>query len=426
MINRVSLFSKSRDFYMIIAIILFISSYSLLIQYNNYKNLTRFDTALVTATVQKHYEKIRYSKKGKKREVQILKLKSQKGFIFYSSTKTSTKLNVGQALKLEIWVKRVTFYEYLSSFYAFSKIISISLKPSLKEKLNTFIASQHKNSEITHIYQALFSAKSLEYSVQQKFSALGISHLIAISGFHLGVLSALLFFLLKFPYKFFQNRYFPYRNYHVDSFFVIATILLGYLLFLETPPSLLRAFVMLLVGFALYDRGVELISMQTLILSGVLLLAFFPRLLFSIGFWLSMAGVFYIFLFLIHFKHLKKIWQFILIPIWVYILMLPYSLILFGNFSLYHPLSILWTSLFTLFYPLSIALHTVGHGNILDSLLESLLSLNQETIVLHLSRFNLIIPIILSILSSFKKSFLYLLLLYSSLMLLYALSALSQ
>ena len=423
MINRVSLFAQRRDFYMIIAITIVIAIYSILIEFNNYKNLTRFNSALVTVTVQKHYEKIRYSKKGKKRKVQILKLKSSKGFTFYSSTKTSTRLHVEQTLQLEIWVKRVTFYEYLSGFYAYSKIISKSSKPSYKEKLNTFIASQHEDSKIAQIYQALFSARPLEYDLQKKFSELGISHLIAISGFHLSVLSALLFFLLKYPYKFLQNRYFPYRNYHVDSFFIIATILLAYLLFLGYPPSLLRAFFMLIVGFILYDRGIEVVSMQTLGVSAILLLAFFPRLLFSIGFWLSIAGVFYIFLFLIYFKHLKKIWQFVFIPFWVYLLMLPYSLILFGNFSLYHPLSILWTSLFTLFYPLSIALHIFGIGDLLDSFLNGLLSLHNTATLIKISNYQLLIPIILSILTLLNRYGIYLLLSYSFYIFIYALSS---
>ena len=422
MLERVSLFNKREDFYMIITLIFFITTFSLLVEYNNYKNLTRFDSALVIATIQKHYLKTRYSKKGKKREVQILKLKSDNGFTFYTSTKPSTKLHVGETLKLEIWVKKVSFYQYLNTFYAFSKILTLSKKSNLKQKLNTFISSQHADNNITQIYQALFTAKALNYTLQKKFSELGISHLIAISGFHLNVLSALLLFLLKLPYKFFQNRYFCYRNYHVDSFFLIATILLTYLLFLESPPSLLRAFVMLVVGFILFDRGVEVISMQTLLLSAILLLAIFPKLLFSLGFWLSIAGVFYIFLFLIHYKHLNKIWQFFIIPFWVYFLMLPYSLIIFGNFSFYHPLSILWTSLFTLFYPLSIALHIIGYGDMLDSFLKSLLSLNQQTILLDLNNYQLIMPIILSIVSIFKKSFLHLLLLYSFLILFYALS----
>jgi len=232
--------------------------------------------------------------------------------------------------------------------------------PHLKQKLSSFINRQHTNTNIAALYNALFLASPLPKAMQIQFSKLGISHLIAISGFHLGVLAAILFFLFKYPYKILQNRYFPYRSYKRDSFIFISLILLGYLLFLDSPPSLLRAFAMLIVGFVLYDRGIQVISMQTLLVTILLLLALFPKLIFSIGFWLSISGVFYIFLFLIHFKEISKIKQFVLLPFWVYLMMLPYSLAIFGNFSLYHPLSILWTSLFTLFYPLSIALHVMG------------------------------------------------------------------
>ena len=240
-----------------------------------------------------------------------------------------------------------------------------------------------------------------------------VFHLVAISGFHLGVLSALLFFLFKYPYKFFQNRYFPYRSYKRDSFVAISLVLLSYLLFLDSPPSLLRAFAMLIIGFILYDRGIKIISMLTLLLTVVLLISFFPRLFLSIGFWLSVSGVFYIFLFLIHFKELSKVWQFVLIPFWVYLLMLPYSIIIFGNFSIYHPLSILWTSIFTLFYPLSICLHLINQGDLLDRTLQSLLRLNTGEIKISLDWMWLVAQIALSLISVHKKSFVYLLLIFS-------------
>ncbi|MFT7861168.1 MAG: ComEC/Rec2 family competence protein, partial [Sulfurimonas sp.] len=190
---------------------------------------------------------------------------------------------------------------------------------------------------------------------------------------HLGILSGVLFLLLKFPYRLLQNRYFPYRNIKRDLMILIAFTLLVYTLFLDSPPSLLRAFVMLVIGFILYDRGVKIISMQTLLLTVMLILAFFPRLFFSIGLWLSVAGVFFIFLFLLYFQDKKPVWNFILLPIFVYIMMLPFSLAIFGNFSLLHPLSIIYTTLFTLFYPLSFLLHLLGYGALLDPLLHSLL-----------------------------------------------------
>ncbi|MCB5267736.1 MAG: ComEC/Rec2 family competence protein, partial [Candidatus Cloacimonetes bacterium] len=84
-----------------------------------------------------------------------------------------------------------------------------------------------------------------------------MSHLLAISGFHLGVLSTVLFFLVRPMYRLFQKRYFPYAHANRDTFIFVACCLLLYMLFLGTPPSLLRAFGMLVVGFVLYDRGYE-------------------------------------------------------------------------------------------------------------------------------------------------------------------------
>lgn len=410
MIEKVSLFSSKREVLIFFFISAFIVVYTLLIEYNNYKNLTQFDSALVNATILKQYSKTKTTKSGKLKKYQVLKLKGERGFSFYSTAKENFPLSVGKKIELEIWAGKISFYEYMSSFYAFSKIINADSKFSQKERLNHFIAGQHSDKKIANTYQALYTAKPLNAEIQSKFSALGISHLVAISGFHLGVLSALLFFLFKYPYRFFQNRYFTYRSYKRDSFVVISLALLSYLLFLDSPPSLLRAFAMLIIGFILYDRGIKIISMLTLLLTVVLLISFFPRLFLSIGFWLSVSGVFYIFLFLIHFKHLSKLWQFILIPFWVYILMLPYSIIIFGNFSIYHPLSIIWTSLFTIFYPLSIFLHLINYGDILDNMLRLLMNLATGDIKIILNWKWLLVQITISLLSIYKKSFLYLLL----------------
>lgn len=409
MIERVSLFNTRRDYVLFFFITALIATYALLIEYNNYKNLTQFDSNIVNATILKQYTKTKTTKKDKLKTYQVLKLKASKGFSFYSSVKKSFPLSVGKEVELEIWAGKITFYEYMTSFYAFSKILTLNEDISYKQELNSLISTQHRDENISNLYQALYTATPLNAELQTKFSSLGISHLIAISGFHLGVLSALLFFLFKYPYKFFQNRYFPYRSYKIDSFIVISLALLSYLLFLDSPPSLLRAFVMLVIGFILYDRGIKILSFLTLLLTVVFIISFFPRLLFSIGFWLSVSGVFYIFLFLIHFKHLSRIWQFILVPFWVYILMLPYSIVIFGNFSLYHPLSIIWTTLFTLFYPLSILLHIINFGDFFDTVLASLINLATSKTQIDLNWKWLILYLVLSLTSAYKKSLLFLL-----------------
>lgn len=413
-LERVELFNK-KEFLSFLLLCLLILSYSLLINFQEYKNLTRFDSYILNATVLKQYIKTKNSK-----SYQVLKLKTDSAITFYTGAKESFEDVKGKELTLEVFAGKVSFYEYLTSFYSFTRVQNINETKTLKQELDSYIASQHKSENITNIYQALFSATPLNKDLQTTFSTLGVSHLLAISGFHLGVLSGLLFFLMKPLYNFFQDRYFPYRNSKSDIFVMVAISLLIYLNFLDSPPSLLRAFAMLIIGFVLYDRGIKIISMQTLLLTAILLLALFPKLLFSLGFWLSISGVFYIFLFMIHFKHLSKIWQFIIIPFWVYILMLPYSLVIFSNFSIYHPLSIIWTTLFTIFYPLSIFLHLIGLGNLFDGVLESFISLAQSQASVELDSKWLILHIILSLVSIYKKSLVWLLLAFSLSFFIYA------
>jgi competence protein ComEC len=411
-LERVELISSKRDVYLLFALFFTLLAFSFSFEYYKYYELTKFDSQLVHATVLKQYTKTKTTKKGRTKSYQVLKLKSDDGFTFYSMASTKVPNYKGRDVELEVWAGKISFLEYLKGFFAFSKIRNVDTAQTLNDTIEKKITQQHSRQEIQDIYKALFLAKALPYDLQKRFSNLGISHLIAISGFHLGVLSALLFFLIKYPYRYLQNHYFPYRSYKRDTFMFITLTLLVYMLFIGSPPSLLRAFVMLVVGFVLYERGIKIISMQTLLLSALLIVALFPRLIFSIGLFLSLSGVFYIFLFLIHFKDKSKIWQFAALPFWVYLMMLPYSLVIFGNFSLYHPLSILWTSLFTLFYPLSILLHLLGIGSLFDQPLQMLLNVDPHAVHLKISSFWLLLEIGLSLLAVFKREALYLLLGY--------------
>jgi competence protein ComEC len=420
MIERVSLFNSKKEtlYFFLLSLVLFFISISF--EFYSYKKFTAFNSQLVNVTVLKQYKKTKLKENGKSKTYTVLKLKSDTGLIFYTIASKNLPSVKERMLELEIWAGDISFYEYLRTFFSFSKIIEVQKDDSLKARISSHVQTQHTEANLASIYEALFLAKPLGWELQKRFSSLGVSHLIAISGFHLGVLSAILFFLIKVPYKFLQNRYFPYRSYRVDSFFIIASVLLLYLLFLESPPSLLRAFMMLLVGFILYDRGVKIISMQTLLVSVILLLALLPKLFFSLGFWLSVGGVFYIFLFLIHFKKLPKWWQFFLLPIWIYLMMLPYSLGIFANFSLYHPLSILWTSLFVIFYPLSLLFHILGFGDMLDFALRFLLELDVQERTVELDPVWLGVEILLSILSIYRRYFLFILLFFCTAIFIYS------
>ncbi|MBN2782981.1 MAG: ComEC/Rec2 family competence protein [Campylobacterales bacterium] len=407
-LEKVHLFSNKREILFFGFISLFILSYSLLIEYQHYKQLSRFDSAITDAKVLKQYIKTKNSK-----TYQVLKLKSDDGFTFYTTASKSFQDVTGKKLRLEIFPKELTFYKFLTQFYAFSYVLEIDENSSIKNKLNSYIDAAHDDKDIASIYKALYSAEGLEYELQRVFSSLGVSHLLAISGFHLGVLATVFYFIITPIYRFFQDRYFPYRNSKTDIFIPISIILFSYLLFLEAPPSLLRAFCMLIIAFLLYDRHIDVLSMQTLLITVIVILIFFPKLFFSIGFWLSVAGVFYIFLFLKEFEDMGKIKTFLLLPIFVYLTMLPYSVVIFGGFSIYHPLSIIWTTLFSIFYPLSILVHLIGFGDILVPLLQTLISLDSSNHKLQISYTYLYIHIILSFLALYKKLFFWVLIFYS-------------
>lgn len=420
MIERVELFQTKKDLLLLFILFITLLSFSLLYEYYNYRQLTKFDSALVKAEVRKQYLKTKTTKHGKEKAYQVLQLKAVDGFTFYTTAKKEFQDVTGKEIELEIFIDKLSFYEYMKQFFAYSKIIQVHPTSTAKNNLGTLIEEQHQEKKFAQVYEALYLAKPLPKELQTTFANLGLSHLIAISGFHLGIITAFLFFLIKYPYKFFQNRYFPYRNYKRDNFIAIIFILLFYTLFLDAPPSLLRAFVMLVIGFTLYDRGIKIISMQTLLLTVLFILALFPRLFFSIGFWLSVAGVGYIFLFIIYFKESKKLWQFLLLPIFVYMMMLPYSLSIFGNFSIIHPLSIIYTTLFTLFYPLTVLLHVFRFGGILDPLLEFLITTDTEAVKILLDLKILGVFVVLSLGSIFNKYLFYILNLFAFSIFVYA------
>ncbi len=364
MLERVELFDEKEDYLYFFLFALALLAVSLSIEFYHYTQLKNRKTAVIQAHVLNEYIKTTSQKSYK-----VIKLRSNHGATFYTTASTRFHSVKDKEVLIKIYTSRLTFFSYLKGFYVKGWFVKTLQSHSLKNELDRYLHSLHKENDIYRIYAALYLAKPLTYELYNRFSALGISHLFAISGLHLGILSFVVYFFLFWLYKPFHNRYFPYRNIKRDTFIATIFVLFFYLDFLDFPPSLVRSFGMLAVGFFLYDRGVEVISLQTLFIAVVLILALFPRLAFSLGFWLSVSGVYYILLFLVHFKNLALWKQFLLIPIWVYLTMLPVTLYIFNNFSFWHPFSVVLSILFSLFYPLSLALHIVGLGDALEPLL---------------------------------------------------------
>jgi competence protein ComEC len=365
-LERVGLFD-TRSFLVFLFGIFCIALLSLSFEYYKFSELKSFDDAEIEAVVISQYLKTKNSK-----TYTILKLKAFGKNIYIRASKDIKNLR-GRTLKLRIWTKNIDFLEYLKGFYIHSVILHVRAELALKERLNRAISLQHKDVVLKELYGALFSASPMSSELRKKLSALGVTHLFAISGFHLGVLAFMLIVMFSLPYHFFQERYFPYRNRKRDIFIFSIFVMLAYLLFLGWVPSLIRAFVMLVIGFILYDRHIKVISMQSLLVSILILLALWPTLVFSLGFYLSVSGVFYIFVFLKYFSSLNRVLMLTGVSIWVYLMMLPISLYIFHTFSILHPISIVWSIAFLPIYIISLLLHLIDQGAIFDTYLLYLL-----------------------------------------------------
>ncbi len=343
---------------------------NLYLEYLNYQKLDFSKPTSLNAQILLQYPKIKDQK-----TYFVLKLQS-KGMIFYSTIKEPLKDLQYRHAQFFGRIKSCSFLESLKSCFFQTYSFSLTRKQDFKSHLRHFIDSAHSNALAGNLYRALFIGDSLNKDLRDRANALGINHLLAISGFHLGILSASVYFLFSLFYTPLQKRYFPYRNAFYDIGVLVWVFLLGYLLLLDFLPSFFRAFLMGLLGFLACFFGVRLLSFKLLILACCIAIALLPKLLFSVGFLLSVCGVWYIFLFLKHtqifFKtssFLRRSFQAISLSALVFLNMLIIAHAFFPMFSPYQLFSIPLGLIFIVFFPLSLLLHAVGLGSLLDRLL---------------------------------------------------------
>jgi competence protein ComEC len=377
-IEKPQLFESVQGFVATILFLSLIVLFRVILSYHAYQDFIQKPFYYTYATVLHAYEK----RQGNRR-YQVLKLLSDEGLRFYTTTHYKRDYN-HHRLRLQLFpTKEITFWEYLGGFYLKSTIKKEQrLSISFKERLLAKVAKQHSTEEMTLFYQAIFFATMISHELREVIALLGVSHLVALSGFHLGILWGVVFGGLLLLYRPVQQRYFPYR-YALFDVGVVAMVSLGiYVWFVGSPPSLIRAFAMVLMGWGLLMAGMALVSFRSLALIVALLLALLPSLVVSIAFWLSVAGVFYIFLMLHYSQGIsERIVSLVLIPVGIFILMMPIIHMVFPMTSLYQLLSPLLSLLFILFYPLAILLHLFGVGGLFDALLMMLFSLPKASAI---------------------------------------------
>ncbi|WP_181369839.1 ComEC/Rec2 family competence protein [Helicobacter pylori] len=343
---------------------------NLYLEYLNYQKLDFSKPTSLNAQILLQYPKTKDQK-----TYFVLKLQS-KNMIFYTTIKEPLKNLQYRHAQFFGKIKSCSFLESLKSCFFQTYSFSLTRKHNFKSHLRHFIDSAHENALVGNLYRALFIGDSLNKDLRDRANALGINHLLAISGFHLGILSVSVYFLFSLFYTPLQKRYFPYRNAFYDIGVLVWVFLLGYLLLLDFLPSFFRAFLMGLLGFLACFFGVRILSFKLLVLACCIAIALLPKLLFSVGFLLSVCGVWYIFLFLKHtqifFKtssFLARSFQAISLSTLVFLNMLIIAHAFFPMFSPYQLFSIPLGLIFIVFFPLSLFLHAVGLGSLLDHIL---------------------------------------------------------
>ncbi|MFW3342262.1 ComEC/Rec2 family competence protein [Aliarcobacter butzleri] len=199
-----------------------------------------------------------------KEKFDVIKLKGD-GFEFFASFSKDENIKKLDLINVVFDTRNITFYTYLKGF--FTKILyfeRVEKQSNLKEKIIKNIEENHDDFMIRELFNALFLAIPVSSQLRDIITAYGIAHVVALSGFHIVVLSFVIYWILYFPYSFFQNKYFPYRNRRFDILLITMAILFYYLLLTDIVPSLLRAFVLFSLGLYLLRSNIKVISYLTL------------------------------------------------------------------------------------------------------------------------------------------------------------------
>lgn len=368
------------------------------IEYSKYQELIYEEVYETQVEIVNIYEKDK---------VNVLKLKNR-NFEFFTSVNKDSNLNKLDLIQIAFLTKRIDFISYLKGFYAktiyFDKL---QKDETFKDKIVNKINSNHQNPQINEVFNALFLAIPVSKELRDTFANYGITHLIALSGFHLSVLSFLIYWIIYFPYDFFHKRYFPYRNKKFDLLLISLILLFFYLILTDVVASLLRAFIMLSLGIFLLRSNIKLISFTNLLITFLIIITFLPKYIFSISLWFSLSGVFYIFLYIKYFNELKSIIiKLLLFNFWIYFAMNPIVHYFFINTTYEQLYSPFITIAFTLFYPIELFAHLLGFAGIFDKYLEVFLSKEFVVFDVTTSLFIFLLYIFLSFASiGSKKAF---------------------
>lgn len=156
-------------------------------------------------------------------------------------------------------------------------------KPPLFAKIKIAVKDglmlKAKGESANFIYAMLFGDSSaLSKDLKTNFSKVGAAHIFAVSGLHIGIIAAIIFFFTK-------------RLKEYKRFIILSLILIGYAFICGFSPSVVRAVAMISIFMLSRLFGLRNDSISTLSVAACVLLIFNPINLFDLSFLMSFLAV---------------------------------------------------------------------------------------------------------------------------------------
>lgn len=175
---------------------------------------------------------------------------------------------------------------------------------------------------------------SLSDELKEEYSVSGASHVLALSGLHLGIIYAILSLL------------FSRRRWQIVSQVLILLAIWSYVFIVGMSASVVRSAVMLTVYSFVSLLNRNRLSLNTLSVAAVVILAGSPLYLYDVGFQMSFAAVLFIIIFyrpllevmpgsIRNIPIIKQVWQMTAVSVAAQIGVAPLIAFYFGRFSCY-------------------------------------------------------------------------------------------
>ena len=229
--------------------------------------------------------------------VEDQKLKYQGYVSFYSFDEDSIDYNAGDIVNIYGSIKSIE-HKRFDSFFAYDEankygylIYANAVYKAAEGELHplerlpymiksNFYARMDWDSAAICTALVLGDKSGLDEELKDNISASGLAHVLAVSGLHISVISAALFFILR---KFKLNS--------KISVFIVSAFMLFYCFLCDFTASSLRAFIMMSVLNFTVAFGRKRDSLSTLSFAAILILVFRPSALMEAGFLMSFAAV---------------------------------------------------------------------------------------------------------------------------------------